>query len=67
MATVFLRQQSNIISLKYRFKSFKSMSWNRQKSFIIFVSGKFSKVIAGTEKRKFCLGYGHKIMGKVGV
>lgn len=46
--------------------TFKSIHCGRQKLFIVFVSGKFSEVIACNEKGQCGLGYGHKIMMKVG-
>ena len=46
---------------------FKSMKCNKQKSVIIFVSGKFSEKGAGTEKGQLGLGCGHKIMMQVRV
>ena len=36
-------------------------------SVIIFVSGKFSEMDAGTDKGQFDLDYGHEVMMEVGV
>ena len=43
------------------------MQYDRQKSVIIFVPGKFCKMDAGTENWQLCFGYDHKIVMEVGV
>ena len=65
-------QPKNLVLSKHWFivvvllVTFKSIHCGRQKLFIVFVSGKFSEVIACNEKGQCGLGYGHKIMMKVG-
>ena len=46
---------------------FKPVQYDRQKSVIIFVPGKFCKMDAGTENWQLCFGYDHKIVMEVGV